>query len=191
MDKDWSKLQLPVLNTKLLTIVFRLGYYVWPAFLIWGLDRFFRVVRIIAFKLRSTNESDAKLNVLSPHFLRVTLRRPHYFRWVPGQCVYLTFPGVSTSPLEAHPFTISTIDVPSAATDEATPGDVKTDEQSRHEPLVFLVRVRKGFTKQLSDAASQNRPLRVLVDGPYGSPPLLRGFATVVMIAGMSFMLFR
>lgn len=52
--------------------------------------------------------------------------------------------------------------------------------------LVFLVKVRDGFTKRLLHAAGlwEDQIMRVLVDGPYGSPPLLGGYDVVILIAG-------
>lgn len=155
-------------------------YGVWPSFLLWGLDRFLRVARLIAFnfgsfKSISRTESNATISLLSHDFLRVTLDLPARFHWLPGQSAYLTFPGVSTSPFEAHPFTISTID----AIDE-------TEGQNHFKTLVFLVRVRNGFTRRLLQHAPGDENTRVFLDGPYSSPPLLVGFDSVVLIAGMS-----
>ncbi|KAF8998384.1 ferric reductase NAD binding domain-containing protein [Cyathus striatus] len=152
-------------------------YGAWPALVVWGIDRLLRLIRIIAYNLgyflpteRGTQSLDAQVDVLSPHFLRVTLSRPSYFHWRPGQSAYLTLPTVSSSPFEAHPFTISTID----------------DGSSSEKNLVFFVRVRNGFTRRLLAAAETDKTFKVFLDGPYSSPPLLLGYSTVVLLAGGS-----
>ncbi|KAG5642176.1 hypothetical protein DXG03_003439 [Asterophora parasitica] len=161
-------------------------YYIWPAFIIWGLDRAIRVVRIVIynaglFKKNSTQQL-GRVDVLSPHFVRITVARPPLMHWAPGQSAYLTVPSASASPFEAHPFTISTIDVPQIL--PAT--NAEKDAESRNgssSNLTFLVRVRSGFTKRLLDAATKEQSMKVILDGPYSSPPRLKGFQTVVLIA--------
>lgn len=83
--------------------------------------------------------------------------------------MYLTFPGISVSPLEAHPFTIATVDA-----------GLQSYE------LKFFIRVRDGFTKRLLDSIEVIDNMKVLLDGPYSSPPLLVGYDSVLLIAGGS-----
>lgn len=170
------------------------GYYVWPAFAIWGLDRLIRLIRIAAYNAgyfrKGSVEQFGRVEVLSPHFARITLQRPSHMHWRPGQSAYLTILSASASPFEAHPFTISTIDVPLEAPDtgekgEASSPPIKNDGVVTKK-LTFLIRVRSGFTKRLLDAAAKDQEMKVILDGPYSSPPLLRGFETVVLIAGGS-----
>jgi len=152
--------------------------------MLWGLDHFIRLIRLAIINFgylnlwssqNSKKELDAVVEVLSPHLLRVTLHRSKHFNWRPGHSAYLSFPKVSIFPFESHPFTISTID------DDSTSGD---------SPLVFLVGVRNGFTQKLLKEArmSSDQTYKVFVNGPYGSPPLLMGYQTVILIAG-SFLL--
>lgn len=115
--------------------------------------------------------------------------------WLPGQSAYLSIPSVSGFRFEAHPFTISTIDVPHQAlaivenekTDLEATSSESQDEGVAFKKLAFLVRVRSGFTKRLLKAAEKRPAMKVILDGPYSSPPMLRGFETVVLIAGQSF----
>ncbi|KAG5718867.1 putative ferric reductase transmembrane component [Termitomyces sp. T112] len=173
------------------------GNHIWPAFLIWGLDRAFRGIRILIYNIgyvkKGSPEQYGHLEALSPHFVRLTLQRPTYMHWRPGQNVYLTIPSVSGVFLEAHPFTISTIDTPL----DVTGGESNDEDQIGKEgsvsgpdtdskTLTFLIRVRSGFTKRLLHAFSQTPEMKVILDGPYGSPPSLRDFETVVLIAGGS-----
>ena len=158
-----------------------MAYYgILPAMILWGLDRFMHFARIIIFNsgnfgyfkpTPSTSEDfDASVDVLSPQFLRITLHRPNHFRWVAGQCAYLSFPGVSSLPFEAHPFTISTTYDP--------------DPSPFGNKLIFYARVRDGLTRKLRDRATEGEKFRVFLDGPYDSPPALVGYSTSILIAG-------
>ncbi|KAJ7697664.1 ferric reductase NAD binding domain-containing protein [Mycena rosella] len=173
-----------------------LGYYLWPSLLVWGLDRFLRLVRIFfvnggaltLFNTKSSHSLRAKIEVISPEFLRVSLRRPDYFRWAPGQLAYLSIPSVSATPWQAHPFTIASIDgdIPRAIESESP----SRDESFKDKKLVFLLRVHDGFTKRLLNAATStngaNKTFGAYIDGPYCSPPSVRGFETVLSFCGGS-----
>jgi ferric-chelate reductase len=162
-----------------------LAYYdVCLTMILWGLDGFIRLVRLATLNFgylnpwssqNSKNKLDAVVEVLSPRFIRVSFRRSRHFHWRPGQIAYLSFPSISTLPFETHPFTISTID-----TDEYS--------ESSDSTLVFLVRVQRGFTQKLLKEASSDTTYKVFLNGPYGSPPILMGYQTVMLIAG-SFLL--
>lgn len=141
----------------------------------WGLDRFITLMRLATINFgylnpwrNSKKELDAVIDVLSPSFLRITVHRSRYLHWRPGQTAYLSFPSVSTLPFESHPFTISTI----------------KDSTSDDSILVFLLRVRSGFTEKLLKEASSDQTYKVFLNGPYGSPPILVGYQTVILIAG-------
>ncbi|KAG6835709.1 hypothetical protein H0H93_015457 [Arthromyces matolae] len=175
------------------------GNRVWPSILIWGLDRALRWIRILicnaGYLQKSSREQQyGNLEVLSPHFIRVSVKRPAYIHWRPGQSMHLTIPGASSSMFEAHPFTISTIDTPRLVDVQDNENDIdgKDDGSSEEfesnlKTLTFIIRVRSGFTRRLLSRASDKAPgLQVFLDGPYGSPPSLRGFNTVVLIAGGS-----
>ena len=162
---------------------YSLTYYgAWPMMIVLGLDRFIRFVSLVTINFgylnpwssqTSKKELDAIVEVLSPRYVRVSLNRPKHFHWRPGQNVYLSFPSISTFPLESHPFTISTI---------------YDDSKSDHSTLVFILRVQRGFTQKLHKEASSDTTYKVFLNGPYGSPPLLIGYQTVILIAG-SFLL--
>ncbi len=142
----------------------RMGHYVWPAILLWALDRVLRWCRMLLFAQFSSSDN-ASIDVLSPNFMRVTADKPRFFYWSPGQCAYLTLPSVG---LVAHPFTISSVDT-----------------KSKQDKLIFLIRVHDGFTRRVLNKANGQRT-RLLLDGPYSSPPVTRGFDGVVLIAGNS-----
>ncbi|KAJ7153836.1 ferric reductase NAD binding domain-containing protein [Mycena filopes] len=141
------------------------GYasYIWPAVFLWALDRALRGVRIGLVNSglfpnlfatgpndnsKSTLTSPALITLLPPsaHFLRITLpRAPPRFRWRAGQSAYITFPSLYMgSVTEAHPFTIA--NPPPDSSGESTGGG----EGGRE--LVFILRVRTGFTRRLREA---------------------------------------
>ncbi|EPQ59825.1 hypothetical protein GLOTRDRAFT_71520 [Gloeophyllum trabeum ATCC 11539] len=161
--------------------------YVWPSFLIWALDRFIRVARVVYFKVvsyigarKNPGGMDAKLDLLSPHMVRIRIPRPPAFHWSPGQLAYLIMPGISLFPIEAHPFSIASIDDPAAAE-----GNAKEKGESYFKELVFMVNAREGFTRRLADAAAKDdAKATVLLDGPYGVSPDLSCSDTIVLIAG-------
>ncbi|KAI0710554.1 ferric reductase NAD binding domain-containing protein [Earliella scabrosa] len=178
---------------------FEYGYYVWPCFLIWGLDRFLRFARVVYynhlyFGFRSkANPLDASVELLSPHFVRLHIHRPPHFSWTPGQTAFLIMPTVSGFPLEAHPFTIASVDSHYQLQDAKTPttdGEKRSSDTVDVAPfwkeLVFLINVREGFTKRLAAIAEKGEKVKVLVDGPYGFSPNLDNDDTVVLVAGGS-----
>lgn len=101
-------------------------------------------------------------------------------------------PGVSLFPFESHPFTIANADVgggrghgrddETADVELEAVGDLSVEEHGKD--LVFLVNAKQGFTRRLWHMAKRRESLMVFVDGPYGMPPRIEGFDTVVFIAG-------
>ena len=161
-------------------ICISLTYYgAWPMMIVWGLDRSIQFVSLVTVNFgylnpwssqKSKKELDAVVEVLSPRYVRVSLHRSKHFHWRPGQNVYLSFPSISMFPFESHPFTISTID---------------DDSKSDNSTLEFILRVQRGFTQKLLKEASSDTTYRVFLNGPYGSPPLLIGYQTVILVAGL------
>jgi ferric-chelate reductase len=105
----------------------------------------------------------------------IKLRLPNRkITWKAGQHVFLILPGVSTVPFESHPFTIANIP------------DRDANGRSKPTDLVFYIRAMDGFTRKLHDYAALHNGQTVvaLADGPYGRPPPVNTFSTVVLIAG-------
>jgi predicted ferric reductase len=165
------------------------------SFLIWGLDRLIRLVRLVVFNhsyfgfKKGSGTMDASVELLSPHFVRLRLRRPPHFHWSPGQTAYLIMPEVSTIPFEAHPFTIASVDTTHGEGD-IFPITEEKGALGENEPhwkeLVFFINVHGGFTKNLHDIAEKVGKVKVFVDGPYGKSPDLTDYDTSVLIAGGS-----
>ena len=149
-------------------------YYIWPVWVVWGFERLVRLLRYITLNyiLRpSTAPFDATIAVASPSstLLEITVTRNMPFGWRPGQHAFLAFPGVSTVPLESHPFTIASI--PSGGPSEQ---------------LRFLIRVKTGATLKLLKLVQEQgkASFRAFIDGPYGMPPDLGPYRTTVLVAG-------
>jgi NAD(P)H-flavin reductase len=96
-----------------------------------------------------------------------------------GQHVFLNMPGLR--PFESHPYTIANV-----------------AEHDRHgqRPLTMLVQARAGFSRTLWKTAvkseGQDRRFRSFLSGPWGTPPVVSQYETVVLIAcssGASFIM--
>ncbi|KAG9309648.1 putative ferric reductase [Chiua virens] len=171
------------------------SFWIWPSFMFWGLDRLLRLTRVLVCNhlyfgfSRRAKLQDASTELLADDFVRLRIRRPPHVQWWPGQTAYLTVPSVSKFPLEAHPFSISSIDSDLFRDDtkDFVIGErgVTADTEDWKE-LVFLINVRNGFTKRLREAAAQNRTVKVFIDGPYGSAPDVGTYDTSILIAGGS-----
>ncbi|KAH9896468.1 iron reductase [Cubamyces lactineus] len=176
------------------------GFYIWPCFIIWGLDRATRLVRLIYYNhlyfgfSAASNRLDASVELLSPHLVRLRMKRPPHFRWTPGQEAYLAMPTVSKLIVESHPFTIASVDARYALVG-TQPHDVEKNASesgsddgttSYWNELVFLIHVREGYTRRLAKSATKGERVKVLIDGPYGFSPNLDADDTVILIAGGS-----
>lgn len=152
------------------------GSYIWPAMMLWALDRFIRLGRV-AYNNRiwtraCPENSLATVELLAEDTIRLTLRRR--FSWIPGQHAYVTLPSISNLPTEAHPFSIASIP--------------ERHDRTGGVDVVFLIRGRTGFTQRLKNHAIKNGigSVPAYLDGPYGCPPDLRTFSTCILIAGGS-----
>lgn len=162
-----------------------MGSYIWPSFIVWGLDRVIRGVRIafanhLYFSWSGKRvHLDASVELLSPHFMRVRIARPPHFHWKPAQAAFLMMPTVSLLPTESHPFTISSIEGQNLG--KQLGGDAPYWNE-----LVFLINVRDGFTKRLAKVAEKGEKVKVLIEGPYGHTPDLTNDNTVALVSGES-----
>ncbi|KAH7890610.1 ferric reductase NAD binding domain-containing protein [Phlebopus sp. FC_14] len=170
-------------------------YWVYPCFVIWGLDRLIRVIRLVLFNhlyfgFSSGSKMDATIELLSEDVVRLHFHRPPHFHWTPGQTAYLIMPTVSRVPFEAHPFTIASFD--SNLFESIEEDRTSLEERGLGSSLpfwkevVFFINVREGFTARLKEAALRGRKVKVLLDGPYGPTPDLGSYNTSVLIAGGS-----
>jgi predicted ferric reductase len=118
---------------------------------------------------------NAELTALPNNTTRVTIKNPP-ISWSPGQHVFLS--AQSLAPIQAHPFTISSI-----------PSDGKME---------FLIQSQKGGTRKFyqhaerlgsslpQNATDPTRMTSVAIEGPYGHIRPLQQFDSVVLLAGSS-----
>lgn len=140
-----------------------------------------RTLRVLALNLNAflrrseESSSDAIIEPLSCDATRITIRRRIPIGWIPGQHVFVKFPGLGVfggGSLESHPLTIST-------TDEVV------GENGERE-MVFIARARDGMTRRLFNKAVESPGLRLaaIIEGPYGVPPDLSPYHTCIFVAG-------
>ena len=182
----------------------RLGRYIWPTWILWGFDRLLRAGRILAFNHGYLMPGggvacNATVERVADGFMRLRFRRPAHLRWAPGQSAHITMPSVSKFPFESHPFTIANADVPappapsmekmkiensveSTSSSNSSTMSVSTGDSSDKE-LVFIIKKQDGFTRRLDQIAKAGGQLKIVFDGPYGHPPRLTHYDTVVFLA--------
>lgn len=137
------------------------------------------------FQAKNSATKEALVEILSADTLRVTQSYPaeSMMHWSAGQNVYLSVPVVSKKcPLEAHPFTVASIDS-SVSADKAT---LEGERQ-----LKLIIRAREGFTRRLYEYAVKNGGAKggcrvsAWIDGPYGPSSSCHAFPNVVFVSGM------
>ncbi|KAK5130932.1 hypothetical protein LTR08_001535 [Meristemomyces frigidus] len=118
----------------------------------------------------------AHLEPLAGDMVRLTIDDAD-FAWRAGQHVYLSIPRLR--PFEVHPFTIA---------NAAQHGDSRS--------LTLLIKAHSGFSKSLHRAAVRSAETsttyRAFLSGPWGIPPDLLHYETVVLVAcasGASFIM--
>ncbi|RMZ07837.1 hypothetical protein D0864_01912 [Hortaea werneckii] len=115
----------------------------------------------------------ALLKPLAGDVVRVTIKNVD-FVWKPGQHVYLSIPRLR--PLEVHPFTIASV------------SDQPLDAASS--TLTLIIKAHKGFSRSLHKAAigsvTREGTYRAFLNGPFGAPPNLLHYETVVLLATSS-----
>lgn len=112
----------------------------------------------------------ATVQNLSGDMVRLTINDID-FQWKAGQHVYTSIP--SLRPFELHPFTISNVS--------------NSDDSSGQREMTLLIKAHHGFSRSLQKAADKDcqtgRQRRVFLNGPWGMPPDLLHYHTVVLIA--------
>ncbi|KAF2742778.1 ferric-chelate reductase-like protein [Sporormia fimetaria CBS 119925] len=192
--------------------------FIWPCLLIWILDRALRFIRIIAFNRKVWNTAAMTTYDQASNIVRLeipcdtTLIKPQA-----GAYYYVYFLNNVLFAHQNHPFTLAYVSTTDSATRNihvvsgADPAltrptyprspSASSSESDRLLPqtmdkslssLVFLIRPYAGLTSRLRNISNKTtRNLRVLVEGPYGSPNALNpnplhSFSSVLFIAGGS-----
>ncbi|KAI4154990.1 MAG: hypothetical protein LQ340_001279 [Diploschistes diacapsis] len=135
-------------------------YNIWMAVAFVAFDQIGRFVWNAFQNLRGrTFGYSASLEAMPGSFTRVIIPRVG-FRWKAGQHLYLTVPRLGL--IEAHPFTIAN-----------APDDNMT--------VTLYIKAHSGFSRRLYQSAHKG-PYRSFVSGPWGIPPNLSSFETVIFI---------
>ncbi|UKZ58305.1 hypothetical protein TrVGV298_012173 [Trichoderma virens] len=176
-----------------------------PAF-IWVFDRLMRLLRIIIYNPGHWSTTALGSYSDSANIIRLTIPIDNaLYKIRSGSYFYLTVLN-DTRFWESHPFTVASTsgELPQKAefwdgeeeplltsttiTTEIELECITTLPKKRY--MTFLIRPYDGFTKRLRDMLvdeqSIPKPLRVLVDGPYGHTQRLHQYRQVVFIAGGS-----
>lgn len=157
------------------------SYYIWMAV---GFVAFDWIARIVWALLRNTHALgglrmkkpgySVQIECLPGDMVRLLIKDVD-FAWKAGQHAYISIPRLR--PLELHPFTIA-----NAATDDGR--------------LEMVIKAHSGFSNTLRKAAEKHQieaqSYRAFLSGPWGHPPGLLHYDTVVFIAcssGASFVI--
>ncbi|GMM38058.1 ferric-chelate reductase [Saccharomycopsis crataegensis] len=136
------------------------------AIAVWVFDRLVRIIRLFNFGLQKAN-----IKVISEDTFKVTVKRPHGFRWYaePGQYVYLHFFTIKTFG-QSHPFTV-------------------TDSNFKDGEINIYIKCKKGATKRIYDMVSKkpdqvDNTILVGIEGPYGPSAPNHHYDNIALFAG-------
>ncbi|OQN98169.1 hypothetical protein B0A48_16001 [Cryoendolithus antarcticus] len=152
-------------------------YNVWLSVAFVAFDWFARIIlgvlrntHILSWRTAKAPGYAATAEALPGNMTRLTIAHAD-FTWRAGQHIHLWLPTIR--PFEVHPFTIASIPVRSSSTSSNT--------------LEVMIKAHSGFTRTLYNAAKKDaltgKKRRVFINGPWGMPPDLRHFETVVLIS--------
>ncbi|RMY30190.1 hypothetical protein D0866_08170 [Hortaea werneckii] len=142
----------------------------WGVRIAWSL---IRNLHLIASSKSRVLGYQTLLKPLAGDVVRLTIKNVD-FTWKPGQHVYLSIPRLR--PFEIHPFTIASV------------SEQRRDAVSS--TLTLIIKAHKGFSRSLHEAAAgsvtRGGTYRALLNGPWGTPPDLSHYETVVFLATAS-----
>jgi len=111
----------------------------------------------------------AHVTCLPGGFLGVTIKDVD-FSWTSGQHIYISIPSIGF--VEFHPFTIAN-----------EPNDTGTRS------INLYIKAHSGFTRRLerkAQGSAAGKLLRIFISGPWGVPPSVEAFETVILIGASS-----
>ncbi|KAI7221035.1 hypothetical protein KC333_g1982 [Hortaea werneckii] len=142
----------------------------WGVRIAWSL---IRNLHLLASSKSRVLGYQALLKPLAGDVVRLTIKNVD-FTWKPGQHVYLSIPRLR--PFEIHPFTIASI------------SEQRRDAVSS--TLTLIIKAHKSFSRSLHKAAigsvTGGRTYRAFLNGPWGTPPDLSHYETVMLLATSS-----
>jgi NAD(P)H-flavin reductase len=172
-------------------------YFILPSLILWVFDhilRFFKTSRTAKITSMAVSPSDSLSSALTPSSI-VTIEysvsnglsllgSSSTMDYLPGQYCFLCVPAIST--LCWHPFTLSSSpDEDDTFTHhiKAMPSNPKSSEKP--DPSSSLTWTeRLAMLAQASQNGGKSDPIMLCVDGPYGNPPPIERFSSVLLVAG-------
>ncbi|KAK4688008.1 hypothetical protein P7C73_g2110, partial [Tremellales sp. Uapishka_1] len=169
----------------------QLCYWVWPGFVLWGLDRGVRFAKLVCInRLWRTARADGTVELVDKDVVRLTVKGKN-MHWKAGQHACISIPSIQQYIHESHPFSFANVPVTENGASEAVFLVRIHDGMPLSSVVVTLRRLvdakfPTGFTKRLKQSLDGRTltTLPVLLEGPYGTSELLDHFATVVLVAG-------
>ncbi|KAL2202002.1 hypothetical protein CC79DRAFT_1280680 [Sarocladium strictum] len=159
--------------------------YLYPVVAVWGIDRSWRVLRVLRQSIGRTRQTSI-IEALPGNACRVTMTLARPWNAQPGQHAYLYMPKLSF--WQSHPFSVAWVD---------GADDVDRDRLASHRQdlanmekmrISFIIRARTGFTNKLYQkaVAAPNGKLETtcFVEGPYGVKHPLDSYGSLVLFAG-------
>lgn len=157
--------------------------YIWPCVAVWAFDRFMRICRIILINKFSSSGSATyhpEANIIR---LNVPVRDSIPINSGTFYFVYV-YSGLKF--WESHPFSLS------SWTQVSLDAENNTAKQ-----ISFLIRPHNSFTRRLRGLTTRDKdneqkpinhstPLKVLVEGPYGTPHKLQDRNSILFVIGGS-----
>ncbi len=168
-----------------------------------------RLMRLISLLYRNVGRTATTADVedLPGDAIRITLRLARPLRFTPGQHVYLTIPSIGL--WTSHPFSIAwfsshpypsthyqdleTANVAHITSEKCASTSLPTSQDTISFPtsqntISLLLRRRSGFTTHLAhrpiSALKSRLALPAFLEGPYGHPPPLSSYGTILLFAG-------
>ena len=139
----------------------------WSARIVWAVLRNTHILDRVRFKPIGYS---VRLETLPGNMVRLTIDDPG-FSWKAGQHTYISIPRLR--PFELHPFTIANCS--------------NANQDGGNARFTMVIKAHSGFSRRLHraalDSTSSNRTYRAFLSGPWGFPPDLRHYESVVLVA--------
>lgn len=167
--------------------------YIKLILLLWALEYFFRVSRILYYNIAPRRISRITVEALPAEACRVTFNLTRAGGFLPGTHVHAYFPTLSL--WSSHPFSVAWTSSEPLELSEKLPsthsdiyGSTSTNTtDGGHSTICLVVRARTGMTRTLYEKASAapNGTFRTwgALEGPYGGTERLHSFGTVLLFA--------
>ncbi|KAF2183709.1 hypothetical protein K469DRAFT_710520 [Zopfia rhizophila CBS 207.26] len=161
-------------------------------FTLWGMEWFFRVVRVVYYNMKFGKMSRITVEAMPGEAVRVTLDLVRPWRPRPGCHVHMYIPKLAL--WSSHPFSVawSPTDTPSTPSQLGLPTSEKDIIPLCAPPsstqISLICRARTGLTRKMYDLAATS-PSQTFttwggIEGPYGGHHSLDSYGTVLLFAG-------